>query len=43
MNKIKSKKLKNISSLAFGGKDLKDIYMGVCYEEIADLQTILQG
>ena len=28
MNVNKSKKLKNISSLAFGGKNLKDIYLG---------------
>ena len=28
MNDLKSIKLKNISSLAFGGKELKDIYLG---------------
>ena len=36
MNKIKSKKLKNISSMAFGGKNMKDIYLGCLLgEEIA--------
>ena len=36
INNIKSKKLKNISSLAFGGKNLKDIYLGCLLgEEIA--------
>ena len=28
MNDLKSQKLKNISSLAFGGLNLKDIYLG---------------
>ena len=44
MNKIKSKKLKNISSLAFGGKDLKDIYMGCLLgEEIAYFTNNIAG
>ncbi len=44
MNKIKSKKLKNISSLAFGGKNLKDIYLGCLLgEEIAHFKNNIAG
>ena len=44
MNKIKSKKLKNISSLAFGGKNLKDIYLGCLLgEEIAYFRNDIAG
>ena len=44
MNKINSKKLKNISSIAFGGKDLKDIYMGCLLgEEIAFFTNNIAG
>ena len=33
MSNVKSKILKNISSLAFGGNDLKTIYLGCLLDE----------
>ena len=44
MNSLKSKKLKNISSLAFGGKNLKDVYMGCLLgKEIAYFTNDISG
>ncbi len=44
MNEVKSIKLKNISSLAFGGKNLKDIYLGCLLgEKIAYFKNEIAG
>ncbi len=44
MNEVKSKKLKNISSLAFGGKNLKNIYLGCLHgNEIAYFTNNISG
>ena len=44
MNDLKSIKLKNISSLAFGGKELKDIYLGCLLgQQIAYFSNNISG
>ena len=44
MKKIKSKRLKSVSSIAFGGKDLKTVYLGCLHgNQIATFRTDIKG
>jgi len=44
LDNIVSKRLKNISSIAFGGDDLKTIYLGCLLgEQIASFKTDIAG
>jgi len=44
MKKIKSKMLKSVSSIAFGGKDLKTVYLGCLHgNQIATFRTTIKG
>ncbi len=44
MKKVESKMLKSVSSIAFGGKDLKTVYLGCLHgNQIATFRTTIKG